>query len=242
VSDEVIRTCPYCGRERKLYVNRRRRLYHCFVCQASGRVSELPWVEPYSPGKTPEVVSTPPPRCHPLSREAHDYLVERGVNYGYFDCVSETARGLLFRFPDSTYWQERRWEGKPRWRSANGGEGPSTGITFHLSPSYVRPCERAKRVAIVEGIFDALKVVSSADHPAAAVLSNRIHPRQVKFLSSRYKEAIYLPDNDGTVSLKLQAETLCRLSEGGFERVHRIVLPYKDPGEAPREELRSALA
>jgi hypothetical protein len=143
--------------------------------------------------------------------------------------ITETAYGLLFRFPGFDYWQERRWaqHHPPPWKNKSG-VGASDGIYYH-----VRTAPSDPRVFLVEGIIDAL--VLGAYTNAASTLSWQLHVAQLDDLSTKYKTLIYMPDGD--VPANRVMEMMRRLPPGSST----VMLPKTEDPASMGERIQEWL-
>jgi hypothetical protein len=223
-------TCPQCG-DRRLSKNLQTGLFRCY-CGHSGR-------EPGSTGALDDVVlavgSSPPVSLRPLSERARRYLVRRLPELSLDDLpapIEQTDRGLLFRFADSEYWQERRWPEyqPPKWRCPDASALASEPYRClrGLSPS---------RIVLCEGVFDALAVWSTGDSALGCLTTV---PRVSQLRSLLRLGIIWLPDGDvRPVTLAKGAAVL----RAAFDDVTIRQCPRgKDPADLAQEgELRAFL-
>lgn len=248
---EKVLDCPMCGKENHLYLNIEKGVFHCFRCGYSGKAKELESQGVQLPKNTSvllkpatlshhitEAISDPPDYWE-LTFQSHEYLLDRGIHRSVLDLlrkkIYDTARGILFFYPDEDYWQVRHWSAycPPRWVNPTvAPRTPASGVVYHLRTHY-----DSSRVVLVEGIGDALRVAPFAN--VAAVLSTNVHEAQAFHLSETYKTVDLLLDGDVPMSKVLGQKK--KLS-GFFEHV-QIHPPssYPDPGSTPDHELEEIL-
>ena len=246
MNNEIPMNCPYCVTRGKtadrgghLYVNRSKRLYHCFRCGASGRVTakmklmdksleEICQQDPFF-GLRRAAASELPAHDF-LSDYAYRYLTEeREVGWHVIESmpIYSTDTGVLFVFPDGG-WQERRWRDEPRWLFPKG---------FNGRCYVVEPAPDDNGVVFVEGIIDALKV-ATAGYNVAAVLSHSVSGTQAAALSQSYSEAQLMFDADvGTAEL-IKANGV--LNEH-FDYVELVPLVEGDPADMTVQQIKDKL-
>ena len=198
---EIQMDCPFCGKEKHLYYNPKKRVFICFHCGETGTKRSLSKSAtiPIQSNSSTIKTSTPshelrPPSHHSLSPSTRSYLTQqRGIESKVLEVlpISETEKGILFEFPSFDYWQERRFKPfHPRWWfPKDTAESVSRGVVYlaDLHPE-------SSRIVVVEGVLDALSIAPFEN--AAAVLSFRVHPNQVDYLSRRFDQALFIPDAD----------------------------------------------
>lgn len=246
---ELQMDCPFCGKEKHLYFNAHKQVYHCFRCGSSGHASQLRAygiaVENDHDVLLHRDVSyrvaeglEDPPTYSTLSTSSVGYLTERGVHDSVLRLlrskIYDTAKGLLFFYPTVDYWQERRWGAfsPPRWVNPSvAPSSPGTGVTYHLRTHF-----DSDRVVLVEGIMDALRVAPYAN--VAAMLSSKYHESQLLALYDEgYRSVTALPDNDVSVTARLHY--LFKLRNWfAYARVWPALTTGDDPGSATDEELK----
>jgi hypothetical protein len=235
---EIPYECPNCSprKTNKCFYNTGKGCWHCFRCNATGRVGRLG--EPHTLGTMPrESPTLSVPITHPLSSLGRRYLLDRGIARHLIDNlpIFSTDTGILFSFPEWGYWQERNWttSGKPRWMGPSSPRA-SEGVSYRLAGP-------TRRLVLVEGVGDALKV-ASAGFSTAAMLSKRLHPAQAARLADSHEHATLLLDRDVQLSELLGTLNIAREF---FSSVRIAKLPgytYQDPGEMPIPLLREVLS
>ena len=232
--------CSDCGK-RKRYVNEKKQVYYCFVCCRGGKLTTgtepmvgLELDETKGPVESQEV----PPSHRPLSDFDRNYYSKRGVSPRLIqllgDGLHSTDTGLLFMFPTEDYWQERRWGAfrPPPWKfPKNAKRITKDGVGFHIKIN-----SDSKRVTVVEGIFDALRV-SSLGYNSFAILSKKVHEAQAMELARGYDSCSLLLDSD--VSLRDFNEAISVLAV--HMDVEGIILTEGDPAEQTDEDLKELL-
>lgn len=229
--------CPDCGK-RKRYVNEKKGVYYCFVCCKGGRTSgsmDLPKL--VSPKGTGEGMEEPPEN-RALTDFDRSYFARRNISTSLLrtlkDSIRSTDTGLIFFFPTEDYWQERRWGAfrPPPWRfPKNAKRTTKDGVGFHIKIN-----SDSKRVTVVEGIFDALRV-SSLGYNSFAILSKKVHEAQAMELARGYDSCSLLLDSD--VSLRDFNEAISVLAV--HMDVEGIILTEGDPAEQTDEDLKELL-
>jgi hypothetical protein len=243
---EIPMTCPSCGKERHCYVNTVKRVYYCFKCGAAGKTTRgmLPQNggEAFFPleAVTQATLEEPPTSYEVVTGDfSEKYITQRlespiEIWSGLLPPIRTTVKGLLFMFPGVPYWQERRWNGPPRW--VNPHQAPLSkkdGLLYELHP-HEGPSETG---FLVEGIFDALKVkVARPDVSVACCLGWPPSAAQIERLAPRHEKLIVVPDKD--VDRMAQYSWMLNLTE---EYLGIRVCPqqaYPDLAEVPLKELR----
>jgi len=237
--------CPFCHKEGHLYYNPSKRVFYCFKCGAKGTGQVLERaghnlvtrdvLQRDVSYRIVEGLEDPPPYEH-LSDATRLYLLERGIHAPVLAALErkiyDTAKGILFFFPDEEYWQVRHWQPHtpPRWKNPSvAPRGSGGGVTYHIRQHY-----DSSRVCLVEGIGDALRVAPYAN--VAALLSSNPHESQLLSLLERgYDRVTFLFDRDVSTTKRIEslsragaifngASTFCYGEDG-------------DPGSARDEEL-----
>jgi hypothetical protein len=237
-------TCPDCGKERHCYVNTTKRVYYCFKCGAAGRAPRgmLKGVDHgrllYPLEHVTKATLEEPPPHFVLGDVGEEYITKRlevpkEIWSGLLPGIHGTYDGLLFLFPNVPYWQERRWQGPPRW--VNPHQAPFSkkdGLLYELHP-HEGPSEVG---FLVEGIFDALKVKVSNPHVSVACcLGWPPSIAQIERLAPKHKVLYVVPDKD--VDQMARYAWLLQLAKPYDVRVATLSA-YDDLAEAPLAELR----
>ena len=247
---EKVMDCPYCNKEGHLYLNLEKRVFHCFRCGASGKAKDLEAQGIRVPKQTSELLKpsslsfrmtdavSDPPEYFPLTTSSVEYLTSRGVHDSIMNTlrkkIYETAKGILFFYPDEDYWQVRHWSAwaPPRWVNPTvAPRTPATGVVFHLRTYYDN-----RGVVLVEGIVDALRVAPFAN--VAAILSSNVHEEQLFHLSNTYESVGLMFDRDVPVSKKLAQLKRARAM---FPTAYLIHCPGEDPGSCSDSLLEEVL-
>jgi hypothetical protein len=183
-----------------------------------------------------------PPPYKEITTSSVEYLTERGVHASVLNLlrrkVYDTAKGLLFLYPDWDYWQERRWTAfsPPRWVNPSvAAASPATGVTYHLRTHY-----DSTRVVLVEGILDALRVAPFEN--VAAMLSSKYHERQLMELEdSVYESVLIYPDRDVAVTKRIEYVDRCGAWFPRVQFVHPSGQFHDDPGCTPDSILKEII-
>ena len=239
---ELIRDCPHCGKEKHLYVNTEKKVYHCHRCKASGKVKgddlqRIRRVAPRPIRKLAEGEGAPAPEAFPLSNHSKHYLTtKRHINKGFLESfpIYDTDTGILFQFNGTGYWQVRQWKqfSPPRW--LNPKNTPKD-IYYSVEQVFL------PTVFIVEGILDALAVGEYG--PSAGILGSLIKDEQAYKLAQKYENCVLMLDGTPDVTEKLIQRNLRKLRscfEGrvGVERLKNGL----DPATVPKDRLRTIVS
>ncbi len=232
---EIPYPCPSCPpyKSPKCFLNSRKKCFHCYRCNASGRAGVS--LDVRGEVGVRESTTSALPNFSPLSEFATEYLLGRGISLHLIEHLPiwTTDSGILFEFPEFGYWQERNWSttGKPRWLGPSSPKA-SEGVTYRLAGP------QAGEVVLVEGVGDALKV-ASAGFTTAALLSKRLYASQAARLAQRYRKAVLLLDRDVSPASWLTAAAVARefFQSLRLVRVHR----HADPGEMSLDAIQEVL-
>jgi hypothetical protein len=239
-------TCPSCGKERHCYVNTAKRVFYCFKCGAAGKptrgmlanVDQGSMLYPVE-AVTQAALEEPPESFEIVAGGETEQKVTSRLEVpfeiwsGLLPPIRCTVKGLLFLFPNVPYWQERRWNGPPRWVNPNQAPySKKDGLLYELHP-HEGPSAHG---FLVEGIFDALKMkVARPDISVACCLGWPPSAAQVERLAPRHEKLIVVPDKD--VDRMAQYSWLLNLQ--GEENIRVATMRgYPDLAETPLKELR----
>lgn len=189
--NQLVFNCPACEGKWKLYLNPVSGLYYCFRCGTRGCVEVGVAPDAYDAGK--QIMDlllrakrepwneVELPEFDHLSRRAVRYLEKRGIPHSY-----AKRRGLVewedkFRiivpyFDESgklIYWNSRAY-------SDNLAEGPKYIASPGKHPLYVLGPADARKVFVVEGVFDAFAVNQAAPHHKVIALGGKSLPRYLR--------------------------------------------------------------
>jgi hypothetical protein len=246
MSNEVVGTCPQCGKARHCYTNIVKRVYYCFKCGAAGKPSRGMMAQTGSgvlvplEAVTKAALEEPPESYDFICGDLLENYVTKRLEVpfeiwsGLLPPIRATLKGLLFLFPNVPYWQERRWQGPPRW--VNPLQAPFSkkdGLLYELHPH-----EGPSQVGfLVEGIFDALKVKVASPHTSVACcLGWPPSSAQIERLAPKHKVLYAVPDKD--VNQMGRYAWLMQLAQPYGVRISTMSA-YDDLGETPLAELRT---
>lgn len=252
--NEIRFNCVFCDDDAfHLYINTRKRVYHCFRCGAAGRTNigdfglaeklafdrnkHIPDSGPIQLPKPYKDLLTPAGIRYLMSRGIYESDVERHKLYcaapytRYFGRViipNHARQGYCNYFVARSYTKI----GFPRYLNPPGGRG----ILF-LSPdkpdNYFPQYWGESSLLIVEGPFDYLK--ASRHGPTLALLGKELNNEQARTLVTKYS-TIYIMLDQGTkeslAALKIQ--TIVR----PYVDCHILQCPKKDPGEMNDNDFR----
>lgn len=244
--------CPFCGESRgRLGVLRDRGIFHCFNCNASGRLRDLPSLERFEE-KIRRKLVLPSAKDHPvpfavtlpfgwkpISEEsmAHKYLRNRGITakeiYNYEIGYTITGifaqriiipirkAGIIRYFVGRTYINDT-----PKYMNA---AAPKTDLVFRTFEG------KQKEVVICEGIFDAIS--TGRVLPSIALLGKTATSSQLETIKRLADKAIIMLDADAKIDgFKLNEQIKYRMKS-------RIVMIQKgDPGSMNVTEVKEALS
>lgn len=223
--------CPRCGRDGKLYVNDMKRVGFCHYChegwnrdalEEHGLLSNKVRDTTYARGLT-----TPPPLESAWAyREAREYLQSRAVSEADAPHVFYDPRGrrLYFRIwspsddlPRS--WHTRGLSKEDGWRVFHG-----TDKQHYL---YGTRAVTPRRVVVVEGIFDQLRLGPGA----VALLGTYVSPTHMAYLRRFSEVVLWLdPDEAGLSATEDLKRRLMALTRPPILRVS----PFEsEPGDLP---------
>jgi len=240
---EQISDCPYCGKERHLYVNKEKGVFHCQRCKRGGRIRSINSRTLPSPNDRREqeninysrssvIIGQKAPLHWGLSERSRAYLeVKRKIAKGLLQNlpIFDTETGILFTFPGTSYWQVRQWSQftPPRWLNPKGVSKPSYMVERVFMPT----------VWMVEGIVDALAVGEFA--PAAAILSSCVTDKQAVELSKKYSNVVVMLDGTLDVTEEIIQKNVNKLSSLFKGRVWVERLPLNlDPATLDKQDLK----
>lgn len=263
MSSDIIVNCNFCPTRRgkpdtdgKLYISWEKEKFHCFKCEARGRVADLfntlqYTMQSWRPLQEPKMVIDEvglekiPANCVfysvlPLDHPAQLYVQNRGFttlppetlfceNY----VRNHYSFGPRIIFPilvEKEYkgFQARAIEKHPaKYVNAVGFKKSHCFFNWDRGKS-------ARQVFITEGLFDALKFFP--EYIAMASFGKVLSQIQISMLLQIHPEEIYICyDPDAKKEMKQMAILLSRYRS----RVYYINIPpeWKDPGEMPKQEL-----
>jgi len=252
--------CIFCGDEKnKMYVNTRKRVWNCFKCGRHGKViisggKDLRFwrIAKKNRGTPEEEVKVL--RTFPRSELAHNhiwamnYLKERGISQ--IEARSNRIRAAIDRsgpyegtiiFPiyyeDSTpkYFVCRKIDdSEPKYINAPWPKEDSLFFPIFRGVSK----EHCKRVAICEGVFDALHLAKVI--PAMALLGKKANRKQLqRIIDWQPNEILIILDPDAlwfAMRLRMQLQYLA--GEGVYTKI--VELP-SDPGSMNKRELKELI-
>jgi hypothetical protein len=233
--DEVRYCCPFCGDIKyHLYYNLTYGLYHCFRCNTSGRVKGTKHVEFLPVGSTPIEI---PVFKEGWSKEALEFLKKRdmliALNYAREGGNSWDGYIVFSVYPEG--WIGRKFKPPtiPKYRFTKGAGGIWTDL-FILQTHNGRP------VYLVEGIFDALRVIQCG-YPAIALNGTSLGRGKIELLKSlceRYdiQKLVVMLDADARVESDTMVIKLL-YSIPSVKVVNKVDLPTGDPADYSVQEL-----
>ena len=244
--------CPFCSDSRgRLGVLRKKGIYHCFNCGASGRLKDMPSVERFREkvdlkltGRRQDslfpstcVVALPPgyrkivPGCI-----ASKYLAKRGINQeltDYYEIGYTTVGVFAHRIivPIRKNGMMRYFVGRtyinddPKYMNASAPKDDLVFQTFE---------DKVDTAVICEGIFDAFAI--GRVMPSIALLGKTITPSQIGAIKRICRKAIVMLDSDAKVDGFKLFTTL------GYHLPTRMVfIKHKDPGDMSKDQIKEAL-
>lgn len=220
---EQLFTCSVCNRK-KLYINAGKRVGWCHYCSRSASPKE---VDQYLQGSAPtgaRVLSKLPPLVDAWgSKAAKSFLWSRLVSPD--DCpfveFDEGGRRLYFRVwspsPElpATY-HTRSIDPKGSWMMRGGS----------TKGGYFFGQTRGKKVCIVEGIWDAIRIGPGA----LALLGSSLSTTQETYLRNEFDKVLVYMDPD-EAGLKAKKEIVSRLRKIGVRC--SAVTAEKEPADYP---------
>lgn len=249
---EIKANCPFCGSTgHKLGINLKKGIFHCFKCDASGKLEDFKInvdafqskVEGFKNGsKTPAIQSIvlPSETITPVSRTSGRpfmYLKNRGLTesdirrYSLGYC-SEGLYGERIILPiygedgSLLYFIARAYANRqPKYLNVGTIK---RGVIFKTFTGSVDFC------ILVEGAFDAISVAKV--FPAIALLGKVCHEHQAEKIAKLTKKVYVMLDQDAPQST---FKVACQLSH--YVKAIPIFINKKDPGEMTPEEIRKEI-
>lgn len=221
--------CVFCGKQKHLYVNQQKGLYHCFRCGKGGRISTLfsfiPELRPLTPRiKSPlnfkKELLTPlqegSPHWHYASTRGALPFRQNLFRYAPYPQYLVIGLPLLVPLKDQNFFFGRKVAlAGPRYRYFSSPQGV-------IAKSFLGQVESA---VIVEGIFDLFGICRS--YPTIALLGKRFDEGKIKAIKeSIAKECWVWLDKDALREAIKLTEVLT--SEGLRVRLVHFSL-IKDP-------------
>lgn len=232
---------------------RTRGIFHCFNCNASGRISDVPTLANFE-SKVRSFFNSDPERAQPAlvsfplgyhklvprGSIAYRYLAQRGIRefeikkfeigytiagvFAHRVIIPIRENGLLKYFVGRTYVGDT-----PKYMNA---AAPKDGLVFKTFQG------RTHRVVITEGVFDAISV--SRVSPAISVLGKTLSQKQIDTIKASASKAVILLDADAPQDGFKAFEQL------NYHMPTRIVFLHllqgaKDPGDMTIEQIREIL-
>lgn len=247
---QVRMKCPVCPPEKSasLSINSANGLYFCFRCglsgKAKGKFTRTQLSEEIK--RTPEKIEWPPffsfldpmKEDAPIGerfalrylrkREITDYQIEK-YKIGY--CSEGPYEGRVIvpvmNGPNLIYFVARTIS-KVEGRKYLNPKTPKAGVLFKTFVG------KARRAAIVEGVFDALRTEQVL--PSVALLCKRATEMQLKELSRCVKHGVLLLDSDALKDMIPLADEI-----GYHIPISRAYLPAGDPGSSSIRTLEGVL-
>jgi len=244
--DEIWANCPMCGDvKRNLWINPKLGLYHCWVCEAKGRVEKLLDQAPsatfigsvQSPKKQTQIALPPeytkldkyagPPWTYFVSRRFSEKEAEMfGVGY--------CSRGSFYGRLIIPVWYEQKivsFVGRDYTGTATT-KFKNPGGVLHRSYLYNQDCLNGDTVVLTEGIFDSWRVGASS---AVATFGTSLTVHQVLKLCKLPIKTLYFCWDEDAIE---KAYKISFFLTQFFNDVRVTELPKdKDPADLAREEV-----
>lgn len=229
---EIKVDCPYCGKERHLYLNQQKGLYHCFRCLKGGKISSIVHLLPEF-----KLKSSSKSLSSSLDRNLLS-PIQRGPNIYWNYAKKRNAlqfKENLFRYEPylgyliiglpllSPFKQQHFFFGRkialsgPRYRYFQSSEGT-------IAKSFLGEVD----VAIaVEGFFDLCAL--SESYPTIALLGKKVDDEKMRAIGKCVKKKVIVClDKDAFQEGVLLIRGLAKMGLKG-ELLHSSLV--KDPGE-----------
>ena len=122
-------------------------------------------------------------------------------------------------------------EKKRRYRACS----PEDELLYHKSMVFNFDKAKGKRVIVVEGLFDALKLIQgSGRYDIVATYGTAVKPEQLAFLREHYEEIIIMFD-DEILAQEHARHMVSYLQSYGIKAKSISLKGYEDPGELELE-------
>jgi DNA primase len=253
--DQLFFNCPFCNEIKgKLGVNLKKKIYHCFHCNVSGRVKDLPitttrdfnhYIENKLIKKMKPVEQKIYPKlpnsCFKISEtktpRAFKYLIKRGItknmiekynlNYCYEDIYMSRIIVPVYENAELVYFLGRSIT--PRVPKYLNSAIPKGGTVFKTFTGKV------EQAVICEGVFDAMKIGEVL--PAICLLGKKATPQQMKTILECVTDKIFVMLDRDAFREGMELSSMLSL----YIKSKFLLIDYKDPGEMTTQQIKEVL-
>jgi DNA primase len=253
--DQLFFNCPFCNEIKgKLGVNLKKKVYHCFHCNVSGRVTDLPLsvTEDFNnfihskltkqkkiiPIKlTPELPSSCIKISETRTPRAFNYLIKRGItrsminkynlHYCYDDIYMNRVIVPVYEKEELVYFLGRSIT--PRVPKYLNSALPKGGTVFKTFTGKV------EQAVVCEGVFDAMKIGEVL--PAICLLGKKATSQQMKTILGCVTDKIFVMLDRDAFREGMELSSILSL----YIKSKFLLINYKDPGEMTTQQIKEYL-